>query len=253
MIIVISPAKSVDFDTPSPTGIYSQPEFVPEATKLIKKLNTLSGKKLGELMNISKDLVSLNQNRYQNWTPTPVYSQTKQAMLAFNGEVFRGLDATQMNDEDFEFAQQHLRILSGLYGVLRPLDLIQPYRLEMGTKLKHYSANNLYQFWGDKITKRLNADLGKNEVLVNLASTEYFKSIQLPKLKARVITPIFKDFSNGQYKVLMTYAKNARGTMTNFIIKNRLTNPDDIKAFDSNGYAYSAQQSSESEWVFLRG
>ncbi|WP_109829535.1 peroxide stress protein YaaA [Reichenbachiella versicolor] len=253
MIVLISPAKSVDFESPVNTEMTSQPDFVEESTKLIKKLNTFSGKKLGELMKISPELVALNMDRYKKWTPTPLREDTKQAMLAFNGEVFRGLNASEMNDGDLDFAQGHLRILSGLYGVLRPMDLIQPYRLEMGTKLKYYSANNLYQFWGDKITERLNIDLDSAETVVNLASTEYFKSVQQPKLKAQVITPIFKEFSNGEYKIKMTYAKNARGTMANYIIKNKIEDVEQIKAFDTSGYVFNPSMSTDTDWVFTRG
>ncbi len=253
MLILISPAKSFDFESPAHTSISSEPDFVAESSKLIKKLGTFSRKKIGELMSISPELAALNVDRYQKWTPSPAPEDTKQALLAFNGEVFRGLNAKEMSDEDLTFAQEHLRILSGLYGVLRPLDKIQPYRLEMGTKLKYYSANNLYQFWGDKITKRINSDLGDTECIVNLASTEYYKSVKEPLLNARVITPVFKDFSNGTYKVLMTYAKNARGAMARYIIENRITNPELMKSFDTNGYAFDPGQSDDSNWVFTRG
>ena len=204
-------------------------------------------------MSISPELAALNVDRYQKWTPEPKREDTKQALLAFNGEVFRGLNAKEMSEEDLQFAQGHLRILSGLYGLLRPLDLIQPYRLEMGTRLKYYSYKNLYDFWGDKITKRINTDLGDSKCVVNLASTEYFKSVKEPKLNKKVITPIFKDFSKGEYRVLMTYAKNARGVMANYIIKNRITEPDLMKSFDANGYAYDPSQSDENNWVFTRG
>jgi len=254
MLLLISPAKSFDFESPSNTSYSSSPDFVEESTKLIKKMTTFSKKKVAELMNISPELAALNVDRYQKWTPQPQKEDTKQAVLAFNGEVFRGLNAKEMSEDELQFAQNHLRILSGLYGVLRPLDLIQPYRLEMGTKLKYYSSNNLYQFWGDKITKRINQDLGDANSIVNLASTEYYKSVKEPKLKGKVITPIFKDRSkDGIYKVVMTYAKNARGLMANYIIKNQLSDPELMKSFDSNGYAYDPTQSDESNWVFLRG
>jgi len=253
MLILLSPAKSFDFESPSTTEMVSEPDFLNESTRLIKKLGTFSKKKIGEMMSISTELAELNVARYQEWSPLPKKESTKQALLAFNGEVFRGLNAKEMTDEDLQFAQQYLRILSGLYGVLRPLDAIQPYRLEMGTKLKYYNYNNLYQFWGDKITKRINADLGDSKAIINLASTEYFKSVKLNKLNQKVITPIFKDFSNGDYKVLMTYAKNARGAMTNYIIKNRITDPELIKSFDSNNYAFSPEHSDDDNWVFLRG
>lgn len=253
MLLLISPAKSFDFESPAHTDQSSEPRFVDESTRLIKKARTFSRKKLGELMKISPELAALNVERYQKWTPEPAKEDTKQALLAFNGEVFRGLNAKDMSDDDLDFAQNHLRILSGLYGLLRPLDLIQPYRLEMGTKLKYYSANNLYQFWGDKITDCVNEDLADGHHIINLASTEYFKSVNTKKLKRQVITPIFKDFSNGGYKMLMTYAKNARGVMANYIIKNRISDPELIKSFQGNGYAYSPTESDESTWVFLRG
>ncbi|MCB0496527.1 MAG: peroxide stress protein YaaA [Cyclobacteriaceae bacterium] len=253
MLLLISPAKSFDFESPAQTKSFSQPNFTDEPERLIKKMRSFSAKKLGELMSLSHDLSTLNVDRYQAWTPTPKRETTKQALLAFNGEVYRGLNAKEMSEEDLQYAQDHLRILSGLYGVLRPLDLIQPYRLEMGTKLKYYSYKNLYQFWGDKITKHLNEDLEKEKTLVNLASTEYYKSVNEKKIKGKIITPIFKDFSNGGYKVLMTYAKNARGVMANYIIKNRISDPELMKSFDGNGYAYDPGQSDESNWVFIRG
>lgn len=253
MILLLSPAKSFDFDSPSNTTNSSVPDFVEESTRLIKKMGTFSKKKLGMIMNISAELAALNVERYQKWTPQPKEEDTKHAILAFNGEVYRGLNAKEMSEEDLVFAQNHLRILSGLHGILRPLDRIQPYRLEMGTKINYYSYKNLYQFWGDKITKRINEDLNGAGTVVNLASTEYFKAVKTPKLKAKVVTPIFKDFSNGGYKVLMTYAKNARGAMANYIIKNKITNVELIKSFNQNGYGYDNASSDESNWVFLRG
>jgi uncharacterized protein len=257
MLVLISPAKSFNpkaFGPDSPSAhIHSDPDFVEESIRLIKKMGTFSRKKVGELMNISPELAKLNVDRYQKWAPSPKREDTTQAILAFNGEVYRGLNAKDMGEEDLDFAQNHLRILSGLYGVLRPLDLMQAYRLEMGTKLKYYNYKNLYQFWGDKITKRLNVDLDNSNHIINLASSEYYKSIKEVKLKAQVITPIFKDFSNGTYKVLMTYAKNARGVMANYIIKNRIIEPELIKSFDGSGYTYDPNQSDEANWVFTRG
>lgn len=257
MLVLISPAKSFDpkaFGSDSPSAhTYSEPIFVEESTRLIKKMGTFSKKKIGELMHISPELATLNVDRYQKWSVEPDRATTTQAILAFNGEVYRGLNAKEMSEAELDFAQDHLRILSGLYGVLRPLDLMQAYRLEMGTKLKYYSYTNLYQFWGDKITKRLNEDLDTSNVIINLASTEYYKSVKEPKLKAKIVTPIFKDFSNGTYKVLMTYAKNARGAMTNYIIKNKITEPELLKSFDSNGYVYNPSQSDDVNWVFTRG
>lgn len=258
MLILISPAKSFHpdaFGKDSTTNNQpvSEPRFKEESTRLIKKMRAFSRKKLGALMHISPELAALNADRYQQWSPVPERQNTTQALLAFNGEVYRGINVADMNKADLAFAQNHLRILSGLYGILRPTDLIQPYRLEMGTKLNYYSYKNLYQFWGDKITKLLNEDLGEDAYIINLASTEYYKSVKEQKLKAKVITPIFKDFSNGSYKVLMTYAKNARGAMSNFIIKNRITDPALLKSFDSNGYIFDPTQSDETNWVFTRG
>lgn len=254
MLILISPAKSLDFETPAPTNLASETLFNEESTKLVKKMRTFSKKRLGDLMSISKELAQLNVDRFNEWTSTPTKEQTKQALFCFTGEVYRGLNAGEMNDNELDYAQNHLRILSGLYGLLRPMDRIQPYRLEMGTKLKYYSNNNLYQFWGDKITKRINEDLQQDDTVINLASTEYYKSVNEKKLKANVITPTFKDLSkNGDYKIVMMYAKNARGVMANFIIKNRIDEPEALKSFNENGYIYDAESSTENDWVFLRG
>ena len=257
MLVLISPAKSFHpkaFTPDSPIPhTSSTPGFKDESARLIKKMGTFSKKKVGELMSISAELAALNVDRYQKWAAEPKEESTTPALLAFNGEVYRGLNAKEMSPEDLDFAQNHLRILSGLYGVLRPLDLMQAYRLEMGTKLKYYSYKNLYQFWGDKITKRLNQDLGEGKNIINLASTEYYKSVNEAKLNAKVIVPQFKDFSNGSYRMLMTYAKNARGVMSNYIIKNRIIEPELLKSFDCNGYVYEPAQSDEHNWVFLRG
>jgi len=257
MLVLISPAKSFHpkaFTADGPTAhSHSEPYFKSESARLIKKMGTLSKKKVGELMSISADLAALNVDRYKRWLTEPNRETTTPALLAFNGEVYRGLNAKEMSNDDLDFAQGHLRILSGLYGVLRPLDLMQAYRLEMGTKLQLNTYKNLYQFWGDKITKRLNNDLGEGEYVINLASTEYYKSVNQSKLKAKVITPIFKDYNKGKYKIVAIYAKNARGQMANYIIKNRITNPDLLKSFDNNGYAFEPTQSDESNWVFLRG
>ncbi|PKP29555.1 MAG: peroxide stress protein YaaA [Bacteroidetes bacterium HGW-Bacteroidetes-17] len=253
MLVLISPAKSFDFESPVQTLNATDPDFKEESARLIKKMATFSPQKLSVLMNISIELARMNVDRYQKWTSNPKKEDTKQALLAFNGEVYRGLNAKEMNEDDLEFAQNHLRILSGLYGVLRPLDLIQPHRLEMGTKLKYYNYNNLYQFWGNKITNRINEELGATNLVVNLASTEYFKAVKQVQLKAKLITPIFKDLTNGNYKVVMTYAKNARGSMAHYIIKNRITEPDLLKQFKGNGYHFNASNSDPYNWVFMRG
>jgi hypothetical protein len=253
MLILLSPAKTLDFESSVTTEMASEPHFTAEPLRLSKKLRSFSRKKLGELMSISPELAALNVERFQQWTPEPEPETTRQAILAFSGEVFRGLKAQDMNEADLAYAQDHLRILSGFYGLLRPLDLIQAYRLEMGTRLQYYSYKNLYEFWGDKITRRINEELDGSEVVVNLASNEYFKAVNTKKLKARVITPIFKDFSNGEYRILMTYAKNARGAMANFIIRHRISDPEHLKGFDGNGYTFAAEQSDENNLVFIRG
>ncbi|MCF6353261.1 MAG: peroxide stress protein YaaA [Cyclobacteriaceae bacterium] len=257
MLVLISPAKSFDpkaFGPESPSAhTFTKPIFKEEPARLIKKMGTFSKKKIEELMHISPELAALNVGRYQKWLAEPTKDTTTAALLAFNGEVYRGLNAKELTSEELDFAQAHLRILSGLYGVLRPLDLMQAYRLEMGTKLQLNTYKNLYQFWGDKITKQLNNDLGEGKYVINLASAEYYKSINQAKLKAKVITPVFKDYNKGKYKIVAIYAKNARGRMSNYIIKNRITEPDLLKSFDSNGYAFEPTQSGESNWVFLRG
>jgi len=257
MLVLISPAKSFDpkaFGPESPSAhTFTKPIFKEESARLIKKMGTFSKKKIEELMHISPELAALNVDRYQKWLAEPAKGTTTAALLAFNGEVYRGLNAKELTSEELDFAQNHLRILSGLYGVLRPLDLMQAYRLEMGIKLTYYSYKNLYQFWGDKITNRLKQDLGDSKYIINLASNEYYKSVNEAKLKAKVIVPQFKDFSNGQYKMLMTYAKNARGAMSNYIIKNRITNPELLKSFDGNGYVFDPSESDNKTWVYKRG
>ncbi|WP_020530778.1 peroxide stress protein YaaA [Flexithrix dorotheae] len=255
MLILISPAKTLDFTANNLTDTSSQPVFQEESEILIKKLRTFSRKKIGELMNISPQLAELNYDRYQNWSPEFKVPAAKQAVLAFKGDVYLGLQAETFVQEDFDFAQKHLRILSGLHGLLKPLDLIRPYRLEMGTQLPVRRKKNLYQFWGDKITDTLNFFLENEEepVVINLASNEYFKSVNLKKLKATVITPVFKDFKNGDYKVLSFFAKKARGFMSAYAIKNKLTNPENLKLFQEEGYSYNDLMSNGNEWVFTRG
>ncbi|MEN8247628.1 MAG: peroxide stress protein YaaA [Bacteroidota bacterium] len=253
MLIIISPAKSFSKEIKAPAIEYTQPALIDESKKLMAKLKGLSMKKLAELMKLSDELTQLNTERHQKWKAPFSIANADPALFAFTGEVYRGLDAKSLSNSDLKYAQEHLRILSGLYGSLRPLDLIQPYRLEMGTKLKYYKHNNLYQFWGDAITDEVNAALGKDEVLVNLASNEYFKALNKKKLKGKIITPVFKDFSNGQYKILMTYAKNARGMMTRFIIQERIEEVELLKAFEGGGYYYSPDMSDENTYTFLRG
>ena len=253
MLIVISPAKSYTKEVVAPEHQYSQPQYLDQSEKLIGKLRTISKKKFGEMMSLSKDLIAMNTERHQNWQPPFSLDNSEPAIYAFRGEVYLGLDSKTMSNNDINYAEDHLRILSGLYGCLRPLDLIQPYRLEMGAKLKYRRKNNLYQFWGDTITKNLNELLAKEEVLVNLASTEYFKAIDTKKLKGRIITPAFKDFSNGEYKSLMTYAKRARGLMSRYIIQEQIEDPELLKGFSENGYCYSPDHSDDDNMVFTRG
>lgn len=254
MIIVISPAKTLNFDTPAATKKFSQPAFLDDSSILIDQLKTLEPDQIGQLMSISSKLATLNSNRYYEWKRPFNLKNAKQAMYAFKGDVYTGLDAETLNSDDVDFAQDHLRILSGLYGVLRPLDLMQPYRLEMGTQLKNVRGNNLYEFWGDTIAEAINQDLQKqkSEVLINLASNEYFKSIRTDKLNARIITPVFKDQKNGVYKIISFYAKKARGLMSRYIIQNKLLTAEEIKKFDVAGYYFNESASGENEWVFLR-
>lgn len=251
MLIVISPAKTLDFETKPTTSSHSQPRFITQSKTLINELRKLDVVQIAELMALSDKLAALNAARYESWQPEFSLDNAKQALLAFKGDVYTGLDAETMNDADMDYAQQHLRILSGLYGVLKPLDLMQPYRLEMGTKLENAKGKDLYQFWGDDIKASIEADLDDG-VLINLASNEYFKSVQAKKLNARIITPVFKDQKNGQYKMISFYAKKARGLMSRYIIDNKLTESEAIKQFDYEGYYFSETASNEDEWVFLR-
>jgi uncharacterized protein len=253
MITILSPAKTLDFETRYDHLPVSIPEDIEKSEKLIKKLRTISGKKLGAMMSLSKDLASLNVERYQNWSTEFNKENSRPALMTFGGDVFRGMDNKSFTEEDLAFANQHVRLLSGLHGVLRPLDQIQPYRLEMGTSLPIGRKKNIYQFWGDRVTNRINEamEAAGTDTLVNLASTEYSKVVDLKKINGRVITPVFKDLKNGEYKVVMTWAKLARGMMTGFIVRNRLTKLEDIIGF--NEYQYSEPLSTETEWVFTRG
>lgn len=252
MKIIISPAKSLDFETKATTSLHTQPELLEEAVKLNKKLKTLSRKKLSELMGISKDLAELNYNRNQDWQPPFTLDNAKQAVFAFTGEVYRGLDVVSLSSDKLPVLQERLRILSGLYGILKPLDLMQPYRLEMGTKLKVRRANNLYQFWGDQVAKMLNEEMSDDELFINLASSEYFKVIPKKVLKVPMITPVFKDFKNGQYKTIMTFAKKARGLMVRYIVDHNINTLEELKGFNTDGYGFSEEMSTASELVFIR-
>ncbi|PCH99701.1 MAG: hypothetical protein COB81_10475 [Flavobacteriaceae bacterium] len=252
MKIVISPAKSLDFETVVPTQHHTEAIFLKEAEVLSNVLKKKTPKKIGELMHISPALSELNWQRNQDWELPFDTENAKQAVFAFNGEVYIGLDAYTLSEEKINSLQEKLRILSGQYGLLKPLDLMQAYRLEMGTKLKIRTKDNLYKFWGTKITDALNTELVENEVFVNLASNEYFKSVQSKNIKVPVITPVFKDYKNDKLKVISFFAKKARGLMVRFILDNNIETVSGLKTFNSEGYAFDEKLSSDVELVFTR-
>ena len=254
MLIVISPAKSLDFVSPTKSKKFTQPDFLEHSNSLIKRLRELSPDDLSELMNISANLGELNYQRYSNWNTPFTLDNARQAIFAFKGDVYLGLRVEDYGTRDLTFAQKHLRILSGLYGALRPLDLIQPYRLEMGVKFKNDRGKNLYEFWENRPTDALNQSLDqlKNKTLINLASNEYFRSVNTKRLDARIVTPVFRDYKNGNYKIISFFAKKARGLMASYIIKNRLTRVGDLKSFSLEGYRYSKADSCSDQLVFLR-
>jgi cytoplasmic iron level regulating protein YaaA (DUF328/UPF0246 family) len=252
MKIIISPAKSLDFENKANTEAHSQPAFLDQSEKLNKKLKTFSRKKLGELMSISPALSELNYQRNQEWETPFDLDNAKQAVYAFTGEVYRGLDVTTLPEEKLPLLQDRLRILSGLYGLLKPLDLIQPYRLEMGTRLKVGRRDNLYKFWDTDLAKALNDEMEDGELLINLASAEYFKALPKKALKNPMITPVFKELKNGQYKTIMTFAKKARGLMVRYIIDNEVNTLEELKGFNVEGYGFQESMSSETELVFTR-
>lgn len=254
MLVVISPAKTLDYETPAITASYSLPDYLDDSAELISQLRQLSPPEVSDLMGISAKLGDLNFGRYLNWQPEFTPDNAKQSVLAFKGDVYTGLDAESLSEEQLQWAQNHLRILSGLYGLLRPLDLMQPYRLEMGTKFANTRGKNLYEFWGDKVTEGLNRELGAlgGQVLVNLASNEYFKSVKPKGLNAEVITPVFKDWKNDKYKIISFFAKKARGLMSRYIIEHQIEDHEQLKQFDVAGYSYNPAMSSAREWVFTR-
>ncbi|WP_370298479.1 peroxide stress protein YaaA [Pontibacterium sp.] len=252
MLIVISPAKTLDYDTAPVTDTYSQPGYLDHSAELIEQLRTLSVQDVAELMKLSDKLSSLNVARFEEWTPEFNTGNAKQALLAFKGDVYAGMDAQSFSEEDFAFAQDHLRILSGLYGLLKPLDLMQPYRLEMGTKLANGRGKDLYQFWGNIICDALNEELKQEQVLINLASNEYVKAAKAKSISSRIITPVFKDWKNGQYKMISFYAKKARGLMSRYIIQNKLEDPEALKGFDLEGYRFAESMSEGDTWTFIR-
>ncbi len=255
MLIVIAPAKTLGYETPPVTKTYTPPAYLKQSQQLINNLRNYSALDLAELMRLSMKLAELNFDRYADWKTPFTTKNAKQAALAMKGDVYTGLDAETLTEEDLAFAQDHLRILSGLYGLMRPLDLMQPYRLEMGTKLPNEHGKDLYAFWGESITEALNKALKKqgDDVLINLASNEYFKSVKPKLLKGRIITPQFKEKKPGGYKMIGVFAKKARGLMSRYIIQHRLTDPEAIKAFDVEGYAYNESVSNGDQWVFSRG
>jgi len=249
MIVVLSPSKSMNME-PARTADFTQPAFLDQSQKLAARIRTYSKTDLMEFMQISEKLAELNRQRFRDWHPPFSLKNAKQAVLAFTGDVYDGLDAATLKKRDLTFAQNHLRILSGLYGLLKPLDLIQPYRLEMGRPLETRGAKNLYAFWKATITGELNKTRG--DQLINLASNEYFKAIDQRVLDKEIISPVFKDEKNGTYKIISFFAKKARGTMARFIIENRITSADALLNFSEDGYTYNADLSTRNEPVFTR-
>ncbi|MCP5362759.1 MAG: peroxide stress protein YaaA [Rickettsiaceae bacterium] len=253
MIVIISPSKTLDFSGKS-KGEHTIPDFLENSIELLKVLCKLTVSEIAELMDLSEKLAVLNYRRYHDFSIPFTLENSRQAIYAFKGDVYEGLDAEAFTQEDIKYAQSHLRIISGLYGLLRPLDLIQPYRLEMGIKLSNQNYKNLYEYWGNKITVKLNELLktGGNNLLVNLASTEYFKVLNPKLFNARLVTPVFKERKNREYKVIPIFAKKARGLMASYIIKHRVENSDGIKQFREDGYGFNPNLSTETELVFTR-
>jgi uncharacterized protein len=254
MLVIISPSKTQDFSPLSQPLAHSQPQLLQESSLLVKELKKLKPQALAGLMDLSENLAELNWSRYQQWQTPFTRENAKQALFAFKGDVYGGIPADDYSTEELRYAQDHLRILSGLYGVLRPLDLIQPYRLEMKTKLKNKRGATLYTFWNEQLTVALNEALSaqKEPVLVNLASNEYYKALQPKAIQSRIITPQFKEFKGGKYSTIALFAKRARGLMTDYILRNRLEDPETMKGFDREGYSFSEPLSKGDEWVFVR-
>lgn len=257
MISILSPSKTQDFadDSVDVSKIgHTEPSLLKDSSVLVRELRKKSVKDLEKLMSVSENIATLNQERFQHFSTPFSPENARQALLAFKGDVYTGIDIHEYKKADFKFAQEHVCIVSGLYGLLRPLDLIQPYRLEMKTKLSNPKGKDLYQFWGHKITEQLNERFKaqKKKVLVNLASNEYFKAIKPADLDAEIITPVFKEHKDGKYKTVAIYAKKARGMMTNFIIQQRIDSPEKLKTFAEDNYEYSENLSSDKEWIFVR-
>jgi cytoplasmic iron level regulating protein YaaA (DUF328/UPF0246 family) len=256
MLMVVSPAKNLDFESAVPVSDFTQPTLLEDAKELVQTCKQLAPSDLASLMKISDKLSILNAERFSSFQTPFTQDNARQALYAFNGDVYAGLDAQSLSEDDVQFAQGHLRILSGLYGLLRPLDLMQAYRLEMGTKLDNTRGKSLYEFWGSSITDELNQAIDEhsegNKVLVNLASNEYFSSVKKKDLNATIITPQFKDEKNGKYKIISFYAKKARGLMARYIIQNKITSVDELRGFDLSGYVYSAEESTDTDLIFKR-
>ena len=254
MLFLLSPAKSLEYESTLPAIAATQPKFVPQSAELIATLKKKTPQQISDLMDLSEALAKLNVQRYKAWSPQFTEANARPAVLAFNGDVYEGLDAKSLKPKDLQWAQDHVAILSGLYGVLRPLDLMQPYRLEMGTALKHGKANNLYQFWGAQIAEHLNQQLSqsKDPVIINLASQEYFKAVDRKVLQARVIDCVFQDFKNGQYKIVSFFAKRARGLMARYAIQHQVKTPEALQNFNLEAYAFEPSASNDDTLVFRR-
>lgn len=253
MLYLLSPAKSLDYESEAPAVRATMPRFLNHSAELAVILKKMKPAQLESLMGISGKLAQLNAERFDDWREDYSKPEARQAILAFTGDVYQGLAVEHWDKEDFSEAQKSIRILSGLYGILRPLDLMLPYRLEMGTKLANARGSNLYHFWGSLLTDSLNKELkGSNDAVINLASNEYFSSIQAKDLKSPVITPVFKDWKNGQYKIISFYAKKARGMMASWAVRKRISSPAGLKRFKEGGYAFDKSLSDDSNWVFTR-
>jgi len=254
MLMVLSPAKTLDYESALTTDAHTLPDFIPRSAELIATLRDKSPAEISSLMQISDPLAQLNVSRYARWTKKFSFSNARQAVLAFNGDVYEGLDASSLSPKQLAWAQDHVRILSGMYGLLRPLDLMQPYRLEMGTRLQTPRGKDLYAFWGDEITGHLSDALVslKSKALVNLASEEYFKAVHADDLPVPVITPVFEDWKGGKYKIISFHAKRARGLMARYAIEKKITAPEKLQAFDTEAYAFAPAASDETRWVFRR-
>ncbi len=247
MITLISPAKTLDLNS-TDVAVYTTPDFQKETFELVSIMKKKTSDEIRQLMGVSENIATLNIKRYKEFKKSFDLDNAKQALLAFKGDVYTKIDVENYTVEDFDFAQEHLRILSGLYGLLRPLDMIQPYRLEMGIKVENKRGKNLYEFWGQRIAKAIN-DAAKGAPIVNLASQEYFKAVDEKAIKSEIISPVFKEFRKGKYQIIGIFAKQARGMMTDYIIKNRISDPEKLKLFNAEGYEWGGD---EKEWLFVR-